>query len=91
MVRNLTTQRSSLSVYKKKKKKKRWYPTIHNSLQLFKKMNVLERFNGILINAAKSLLNDSKRSNKFWEYAIDTENYIHNRNPHSGIHNKNSI
>ena len=46
-----------------------------------------ERFNGILISAAKSLLNDSKLSKEFWVYAIDTAN-IHNRIPHSGIHNK---
>ena len=47
-----------------------------------------ERLNGILISAAKSLLNESKLSREFWEYAVDTANYIHNRIPHSGINNK---
>jgi len=42
-----------------------------------------EPFNGILINAAKALLNESKLSKEFWEYAVDTANYIHNRIPHS--------
>eukprot|EP00833_Pecoramyces_ruminatium_P004671 jgi/Orpsp1_1/1178703/evm.model.c7180000066417.1 len=42
-----------------------------------------ERFNGTLINSSKALLNDSKLSRKFWEYAVDTSNYIHNRIPHS--------
>ena len=47
-----------------------------------------ERLNGILISAAKSLLNDSKLSREFWECAVDTANYIHNRLPHSSINNK---
>jgi len=46
-----------------------------------------ERFNGTLINAAKALLNESKLSKEFWEYAVETANYIHNRIPHSGINN----
>jgi len=35
-----------------------------------------ERFNGTLINAAKTLLNDAKLSHQFWEDAIDTANYV---------------
>ena len=48
----------------------------------------VERFNGIIINAAKALLNDAKLSHNFWEHAVDTANYIFNRLPHSGINNK---
>jgi len=47
-----------------------------------------ERFNGTLINSAKALLNDAKLSHHFWEYTVETANYIHNRIPHSGIQNK---
>ena len=47
-----------------------------------------ERFNGTLINSAKALLNEAKLSRQFWECAVDTANYIHNRIPHSGIKNK---
>jgi len=47
-----------------------------------------ERFNGTLINSTKALLNDAKLSHHFWEYAVETANYIHNRIPHSGIQNK---
>jgi len=47
-----------------------------------------ERLNGILISSAKALLNDAKLSHEFWEYAVDTANYIHNRLPHSSINNK---
>jgi len=46
------------------------------------------RANGILINSAKALLNEAQLSHEFWEYAVDTANYIHNRIPHYGIHNK---
>eukprot|EP00833_Pecoramyces_ruminatium_P011250 jgi/Orpsp1_1/1185282/evm.model.c7180000093072.1 len=49
---------------------------------------MIERFNGTLISAAKSLLNDSKLSFSFWEDAINTANYIYNRLPHSGIENR---
>jgi len=48
----------------------------------------VERFNGTLINAAKVLLHDAMLSHQFWEDAIDTSNYIRNRLPHKGIHNK---
>jgi len=44
-----------------------------------------ERLNGILIVAAKSMLSDAKLSHKFWESAIDTANFIHNRLPHSSL------
>jgi len=47
-----------------------------------------EKFNVILINLAKALLNDAKPSRQFWENAVDTANYIHNRIPHSGINNR---
>jgi len=47
-----------------------------------------ERFNGTLIYCAKSLLNESKLSHNFWEFAVDTANFIHNRLPHQGINNK---
>ena len=48
----------------------------------------MERFNGTLINSAKAMLNDSKLSHQFWEDAISTANYIHNRIPHKGINMK---
>ena len=47
-----------------------------------------ERFNGILISSAKALLNEAKLSHTFWEFAIDTANFIHNRLPHQGINNQ---
>jgi len=47
-----------------------------------------ERFNGTLISSAKALLNDARLSHQFWECAVDTANYIHNRISHSGINNK---
>jgi len=40
-----------------------------------------ERFNGILISSAKALLNEAKLSHEFWEYAVDTANFIYNRLP----------
>ena len=47
-----------------------------------------ERLNGTLISSTKALLNDSKLGREFWEYAVDTANYIHNRIPHAGINYK---
>jgi len=47
-----------------------------------------ERFNGTLISSAKALLNEAKLSHDFWEFAVDTANFIHNRLPHQGIQNK---
>ena len=46
-----------------------------------------ERFNGTLISSAKTMLNDAKLSRHFWEDAINTSNYIHNRISHRGINN----
>eukprot|EP00833_Pecoramyces_ruminatium_P006363 jgi/Orpsp1_1/1180395/evm.model.c7180000073227.1 len=46
-----------------------------------------ERFNGTLISSTKAILNDSKLDYKFWEYAVNTANYVYNRLPHSGINN----
>jgi len=48
----------------------------------------IERFNGTIINSAKSMLNDAKLSLQFWEDAVSTSNYIHNRILHKGINNK---
>jgi len=48
----------------------------------------VERLNGILISSAKALLNEAKLSRHFWEYAVDTANFIHNRLPHQGNENK---
>jgi len=47
-----------------------------------------ERFNGTLISSAKALLNESKLSHDFWEYAVDTANFTYNRLPHQGNQNK---
>jgi len=47
-----------------------------------------KRLHSILINTAKALLNDAKLSHHFWEDALETANYIHNRIPHRGIQNK---
>ena len=48
----------------------------------------IERLNGILISSAKALLNEAKLSRHFWEYEVDTANFIHNRLPHQGNENK---
>ena len=48
----------------------------------------IERLNGTLITAAKSLLSEAKLSHHFWEYAVDTANFLHNRIPHRGIKNR---
>jgi len=76
MVRNLWTINSNISVQQ--------FTVPHNPQQNGR----AERFNGTLISSAKSLLNDSQLSKEFWEYAVETANYIHNRIPHSGINNK---
>jgi len=47
-----------------------------------------ERFNGILISSAKALLNEAKLSHEFWEYVIDTANFIHNRLPSQSNQNR---
>jgi len=51
----------------------------------------IERFNGTIISTAKVLLKDTKLSRQFWEDAVATANYIHNRIPHHGIKNKISF
>jgi len=48
----------------------------------------VERFNGTIINSAKTMLNDAQLSPQFWEDAVSTSNYIHNRIPHKGINNR---
>eukprot|EP00833_Pecoramyces_ruminatium_P002608 jgi/Orpsp1_1/1176640/evm.model.c7180000058400.1 len=47
-----------------------------------------ERLNGTLISHAIALLQDAKLSKRFWENAIETVNYVHNRLPHRGNLNK---
>jgi len=47
-----------------------------------------KQFNGTLISLVKFFLNDLQLSKEFWEYDIDSANYIHNRIPHSDINNK---
>jgi len=46
-----------------------------------------ERFNGTLISYAKVMLNNAELSKHFWEDAVHTSNYIHNRLPHRRINN----
>jgi len=51
-----------------------------------------ERLNGnSYFHPPKALLNDAKLCHQFWEYSVYTANYIHNRLPHSGINNKNTL
>ena len=47
-----------------------------------------ERFQQTLIHASRALLRDARLNYRFWEDAIKTANYIHNRLPHRGINNK---
>eukprot|EP00833_Pecoramyces_ruminatium_P015872 jgi/Orpsp1_1/1189904/evm.model.d7180000075388.1 len=47
-----------------------------------------ERFQQTLIFSARAMLQDAQLHHKFWEDAIDTANYIHNRLPHKGNNNK---
>lgn len=47
-----------------------------------------ERFQQTLIHCARALLNDSNLHYSFWEDAVSTVNYIHNRLPHKGINYK---
>jgi len=44
-----------------------------------------ERFNRTLINSAKAILKEAKLNGQFWEDAVSTANYIHNRIPHNSI------
>jgi len=48
----------------------------------------IERFNGTIINSAKTMLNDANLSTQFWEDAVATSTYIYNRLPHRSINNK---
>jgi len=48
----------------------------------------IERLNQTLIYSAKAMLHDSMLNHQFWEDAINTSNYIHNRLPHRGIKNR---
>ena len=47
-----------------------------------------ERFNLTIVSCAKTLLYWSGLSENFWDFAILYANYIYNKVPHSGIHNK---
>jgi len=42
----------------------------------------VERLHGTLISNGDAMLNDAKLNHKFWEDAVSTANYIHNRLPH---------
>jgi len=48
----------------------------------------VERLHGTLISNGDAMLNDAKLNHKFWEDAVSTANYIHNRLPHKGNNNK---
>jgi len=48
----------------------------------------VERLHGTLISNAEAMLADAKLNHKFWEDAVSTANYIHNRLPHKGNNNK---
>ena len=48
----------------------------------------IERLHGSLLPNARAMLEDAHLSHVFWEDAISTANYIHNRMPHRGIGNK---
>ncbi len=43
-----------------------------------------ERLNGVLIQIATAMLIDSQLCRRFWEDALRTANYVHNRVPHHG-------
>eukprot|EP00833_Pecoramyces_ruminatium_P015816 jgi/Orpsp1_1/1189848/evm.model.d7180000074941.1 len=47
----------------------------------------VERFHGTLLPNARAMLQDAHLNHVFWEDAISTANYIHNRIPHKGINN----
>jgi len=47
-----------------------------------------ERFQETLIYNATAMLKDGKLNHKYWEDAVRTANYIHNRLPHNGNNNK---
>ena len=45
----------------------------------------IERLHGSLIPNSRAMMEDAHLSNVFWEDAINTANYIHNRIPHRSI------
>ena len=49
---------------------------------------IAERLNYTLVNCAKTLLQWSKMSIDFWDYAIKYANLLYNITPHKGINNK---
>jgi len=48
----------------------------------------VERLHRTLISNGDAMLADAKLSHKFWQDAVATANYIHNRLPHKGNNNK---
>eukprot|EP00833_Pecoramyces_ruminatium_P010680 jgi/Orpsp1_1/1184712/evm.model.c7180000090672.1 len=48
----------------------------------------VERLHGTIISNARAMLQDSKLNHVFWEDAVRTSNYLHNRLPHKGNNNK---
>ena len=47
----------------------------------------VERLHGTLLPSARAMLEDAHLNHVFWEDAITTANYIHNRIPHKGNNN----
>jgi len=47
----------------------------------------VERLHGTLFPSARAMLEDAHLNHVFWEDAIKTVNFIHNRIPHKGINN----
>jgi len=48
----------------------------------------VERLHGTLVSNANAMLRDAKLHHKFWEDAVATANYLHNRLPHKGNNKK---
>jgi len=49
---------------------------------------IAERFNYTIVSCAKTLIQWSKMSSVFWDYAIKYANLLYNITPHKGIGNK---
>ena len=49
---------------------------------------IAERFNYTIVSCAKTLIQWSKMSTEFWDYAIKYANLLYNITPHKGIENK---
>ena len=49
---------------------------------------IAERFNYTIVSCAKTLIQWSKMSSEFWDYAIKYANLLYNITPHKGIGNK---